>query len=443
MRKLPRITPISRMAQRVRVRTWLLKWPRRQSGAVEQVASRCRCLLAAGLLLMAGAAGCKQSTAAGAGGRPPTLVVAADVIAQDVPVYLDEIGTCVARESVNIEPQVSGRLTAIYFQDGADLKKGDKLFTIDPRPYEAALAGAEAQLEKDNALAANSRANSVRQEMLFEKKLVSPADYDQARYTADSQDASVKIDAAMVQTAKLNLEYCSIASPIDGRAGLRLVDVGNVVQSDKDTSLLSIQRLDPIYVDFTATESDLPAIRRNMADGSLKVAARVPAGLSASPTTLPADEPGRTGTLTFLDNMVTGGNGTIKLRATIPNSDHLFWPGQFVRVRLILKTIRDATLIPVEAVQLSQQGNFVYVIQPDHTVQPRPVTVGQRQGEHQELVAIESGLKKGERVVVIGQLLLSPGAAVMETPAGPTTQSGGGAASGAQSAGTQAGDSKS
>ena len=250
--------------------------------------------------------------------RPPALVVGADVIAQDVPVYLDEIGTCVARESVNIEPQVSGRLTAIYFQDGADLKKGDKLFTIDPRPYEAALAGAEAQLEKDKALAANSRANAVRQEMLFEKKLVSPADYDQARYTADSQDASVKIDGAMVQTAKLNLEYCSIVSPIDGRAGLRLVDVGNVVQSDKDTSLLSIQRLDPIYVDFTATEADLPAIRRNMADGTLTAVARVPSPSSSSATLPAGEEPSRAGTLTFLDNMVTGGNGTIKLAPPFP-----------------------------------------------------------------------------------------------------------------------------
>jgi len=384
-------------------------------------------LSAAGLLLLAGAVGCKQSSAAGGPGgpagapRPPTLVVAADVMAQDVPVYLDEIGTCTARESVNIEPQVSGRLTEIYFQDGADLKKGDKLFTIDPRPYEAALAGARAQLEKDTALAANARANAVRQEQLFEKKLVSPADYDTARYTADSQDAAVKIDAANVQTAQLNLEYCTILSPIDGRAGLRLVDVGNVVQSDKDVAMLSIQRLEPIYVDFTATEADLPAIRRNMAEGSLKVIARIPRDGPATTAQPEASDQAREGALTFLDNAVANGTGTIKLRATMPNTDHFFWPGQFVRVRLILKTLKDVPVIPADALQLSQQGTFVFVIGNDMTVQPRPVKVGQRQGGQGELLAIDSGVKAGEKVVVTGQLTLGPGASVRISQS-PATQ---------------------
>jgi multidrug efflux system membrane fusion protein len=383
-----------------------------------------RSLSAAGLLLALGAVGCDRPGAGAAGppgGRPPTLVVAADVLSQDVPVYLDEIGTCTARESVNIEPQVSGRLTQIHFQDGADLKKGDKLFTIDPRPYEAALAGAQAQLEKDKALAANARANAVRQEKLFEKTLISPADYDTARYNADSQDAAVKIDSAMVETARLNLEYCSIVSPIDGRAGLRLVDVGNVVQSDKDAAMLSIQRLDPIYVDFTATEADLPAIRRNMAEGSLKVYARVPNDGAATTEHAESADNTRQGMLTFLDNAVANGTGTIKLRATMPNADHFFWPGQFVRVRLILKTIKDVPVIPADALQLSQQGTFVYVIGKDMTVQQRPVKVGQRQGAQGELLAIDSGVKAGEKVVVTGQLTLGPGAPVLISQ-GPATQ---------------------
>jgi multidrug efflux system membrane fusion protein len=341
---------------------------------------------------------------------------------RDVPVYLDEIGTCVAREMVSIQPQVSGRIKEIYFADGAELKKDDKLFLIDPRPYEAALAGAEAQFEKDKALAANARAGAVRQQQLFEQKLVSPSDYDLARYTADAQDATVKTDAAAVQTAKLNLEYCTILSPIDGRAGHRLVDVGNVLRSDTDTSLLTIQRLDPIYVDFTANQGDLPAIRANMADGSLKAMARIPRAGAAGPTTLPAgDEVAREGTLTFLDNAVASATGTIMLRATIPNSDHLFWPGQFVNVRLILKTLKDVAVIPANALQLSQQGTFVYVIGADNTVQPRPVTVGQRQGDQGEMVAIDSGLKKGEKVVVTGQMTLGPGAPVRFNPE-PATQ---------------------
>jgi membrane fusion protein, multidrug efflux system len=372
-------------------------------------------LAALGLVLAVGVVGCKRAAAGGppGGGRPPTLVVAADVTSRDVPVYLDEIGTCVAREMVSIQPQVSGRIQEIHFADGADLNKGEKLFTIDPRPYEAALAGAEAQYEKDKALAANARAGSVRQEKLFEQKLISPADYDTARYTADAQDAAVKIDAAAVQTAKLNLEYCTILSPIDGRAGHRLADVGNVLRSDTDTSLLTIQRLDPIYVDFTANQADLPAIRANMADGSLKAMARIPREGASGPTTLPAgDEVSREGTLTFLDNAVANGTGTVMLRATIPNSDHLFWPGQFVKVRLILKTLKDVAVIPADALQLSQQGTFVYVIGADNTVQPRPVSVGQRQGVGGEMVAIDSGLKNGEKVVITGQLTLGPGAPV-------------------------------
>jgi multidrug efflux system membrane fusion protein len=198
------------------------------------------------------------------------------------------------------------------------------------------------------------------------------------------------------------------------------VDVGNVVRSDKDYPLMTIQRLDPIYVDFTATEGDLPAVRANMEEGTLRVLATIPGG-NGSPTTMPADLRGtREGTLTFLDNAVTNGTGTIKLRATIPNADHLFWPGQFVRVRLILKTLKDKPVIPADALQLSQQGTFVYVIGPGNIVQPRPVKVGQRQGTNGDLLAIESGLSAGEKVVVTGQLTLGPGAKVQVVP--PATQ---------------------
>jgi multidrug efflux system membrane fusion protein len=177
--------------------------------------------------------------------------------------------------------------------------------------------------------------------------------------------------------------------------------------------MLSIQRLDPIYVDFTATESDLPAIRRNMAAGTLKVFARIPNDGPATTVQPESTEDGRQGMLTFMDNAVANVTGTIKLRATMPNADHFFWPGQFVRVRLILKTIKDVPVIPADALQLSQQGTFVYVIGKDMTVQQRPVKVGQRQGAQGELLAIDSGVKAGEKVVVTGQLTLGPGAPVI------------------------------
>lgn len=367
----------------------------------------------AGAIALFLTAGCSKQDASAAAGFPPTRVIAADVTAKDVPLYLDEIGHCVAREVVNVQPQVSGKIVGIHFVDGANLKKGDPLFTIDPRPYQAALDQAQAQYEKDKATAANARANTDRQKQLYMEKLVSPADYDLARYTADADDATVRSDAAAIQSAKLNLEYCTIDSPIEGRASMRQVDNGNVVRPDGSTVMLTIQRLDPIYVDFTITEADLPAVRRHMAQGTLKTFARIPRDMSATASaTAGPDEDylaQRAGDLTFLDNAVIQATGTVNLRATIPNRDQMFWPGQFVRVRLILQMMKNVPVIPAEALQLSQQGTFVYVIKPDNTVQPRPVQVGQRQGD---MTAIQSGLAAGEKIVKTGQLTLFPGAHV-------------------------------
>jgi membrane fusion protein, multidrug efflux system len=330
--------------------------------------------------------------------RPPAPVSVVSAVTQDVPIYLDSIGKTVAREVVSIQPQVSGRITKIHFTDGADLKTGDLLFTIDPRPYEAQLASAEGTLAEKKAQLELAKIQFNRYADLLKTNSVSQQEYDQRKNTLDVAVAQVRQSEAALETAQLNLDYCSIRSPIDGRAGQRLVDVGNVVAANTG-SLLVIERLDPIYADFTITETDLTAVQRNMRQGTLKVEVRLP------------DEPTkpREGQLTFLDNAVQEGTGTVKLRSTIANDDHYFWPGRFVKVRLVLSTLKDAVLVPADAPQLSAKGEFVYVVKEDSTAELRPVKLGQRQDE---LVVIDQGLKPGERVVVIGQLAVTPGARV-------------------------------
>ncbi len=330
--------------------------------------------------------------------RPPASVTVTSAVAQDVPIYLDSIGKAVAREVVSIQPQVSGRITKIYFTDGANLKTGDLLFTIDPRPFEAQVHSAEATLAEKKAQLELAKIQFNRYADLLETKAVSKQEYDQRKNTLEMAEAQVKQSQAALETARLNLDYCTIRSPIDGRAGQRLVDIGNVVAANTG-SLLVIQRLDPIYADFTIAENDLTSVQENMRRGTLKVDVRLP------------DDKGkpREGALSFLDNAVQGSTGTVKLRATIPNTDRHFWPGRFVKVRLILNTLHDAVLIPSAAPQMSAKGPFVYVVKEDSTADLRPVKLGQRQDE---FVVVARGLDAGERVVVSGQIGVMPGGAV-------------------------------
>jgi multidrug efflux system membrane fusion protein len=327
-------------------------------------------------------------------------------LARDVPVYLEEIGKCVAREMVSVQPQVSGRITTIHFSDGADLKTGDPLVTIDPRPYRAQLDSAEGNLAQNRAVLDLAKTEFARAEQLLPKNAIAQSDHDQAKNAVEVALARVKSSEAAVETAKLNLEYCEIHSPIDGRAGQRLVDLGNVVTANSGMlcSLLVIQRLDPIYADFTVTENDLSAVQRNMKRGTVRAEVRLP------------DEPStvRSGDLTFVDNAVQDATPTIKLRATIPNADHHFWPGRFVKVRLVLNTLKAAVLIPASAPQLSAKGWFVYVVDQNSTAELRPVKLGQRQGD---LVVVEQGVKPGEQVITLGQMAVMPGGKVlMEKP---------------------------
>lgn len=345
-------------------------------------------------------AGCRQEAPA-AFERPPAPVAVTAAVTRDVPVYLDEVGRVAAREVVSVQPQLSGRITRIHFSDGAHLRKGDLLFTIDPRPFQAQLDAAEATLAQSKAALDLARIQFARSSTLIATKAVSQEEHDLKKNAVDVAAAQVEQSEAAVQTARLNLEYCFIRSPIDGRAGQRLVDTGNIVAavSAGGSSLLTIQRLDPVYADFTVPENDLTAVQRNMARGSLKVEVRLP------------DEPGdsRNGTLTFLDNSVQDGTGTVKLRATIPNGDHRFWPGRFVKIRLVLDTLQDAVLVPAAAPQTSAQGPFVYVVKDDSTAEQRTIAQGQRHGD---LVVISKGLKPGERIVVDGQLGVTPGGKV-------------------------------
>lgn len=339
--------------------------------------------------------------------RPPAPVESAAAITRDVPLYLDAVGKIAAREVVTIQPQVSGRITQIHFNDGAEVKAGQILFTIDPRPFQAQLKAAEANLAQAKASLEMANINFSRLESVSDARAVSRQDYDVKKNAVQVADAQVRQQQAALDSARLNLDYTTIAAPINGRTGQRMVDLGNVVSANT-TALLVIQRMDPIYADFTVTEKDLAAVQRNLARGGLTVEVRLP------------DDPAapRAGKLTFLDSAVQEGTGTVKLRATLDNRDRRFWPGRFANIRLILGIQSQAVLIPAEAPQLAAKGPFVYVVKSDATVELRPVALGQRQGD---LVVINSGLNTGEKVVVKGQLGVTPGGKVNLSASKPNT----------------------
>jgi membrane fusion protein, multidrug efflux system len=336
-------------------------------------------------------------------GAPPARPVSvAEVITKDVPLYLDEIGTCTAFESVQVQAQVAGQIVERHFKDGADVKKGDLLFTIDKRPYQAALDAAKA----DNILA---QANLKRQLELQAKDVTATQDLDTAR-------ANAMRTQAVVDAAQVNLDYCSIRSPINGRIGLRRVDVGNTVTSGSNGAVLvAIDNLDPIYTDFTVAEPDLPLVRRYLGGPNLKVL-----------TDAEGDNiPPREGSLYFMANTLQPGTGTAQARAVTPNPDHALWPSQFVHVRLVLDTIKNARLVPNGAVQIGQNGPYIFVVKKDSTLDLRQVQPGQKQNG--DLTVIKEGVEPGETVVVRGQLQLAPGTKVIvkEEAQPPPNEAGG------------------
>jgi multidrug efflux system membrane fusion protein len=329
-------------------------------------------------------AGCGKTTPPG---PPPRPVTVAKVVTKDVPLYLDEIGTCASFESVQVQAQVSGQIIARDFKDGAYVKKADLLFTIDKRPYQAALDAAKA----DDMLA---QANLNRQLELKAKGVTATQDLDTAK-------ANAMRTAAAVAAAQVNLDYCSIRSPIDGRTGLRQIDVGNTVSAGSSGAVLvTIDNLDPIYTDFTVAEPDLALVRRHLGGPHVKVLT------DADDDNIPPRE----GDLYFIANTVQPGTGTVQTRAITPNPDHALWPSQFVHVRLILDLLKDAKLVPNSAVQIGQNGPYLFVVKSDSTLDLRQIKPGQRQGD---FTVISEGVKPGETVVVTGQLQLAPGTKVV------------------------------
>jgi multidrug efflux system membrane fusion protein len=350
-----------------------------------------------------------------------------------VPVTIPAVGTAEALATVQVRAQVTGQLSKIHFREGQEVRKGQVLFTIDPRPFQAALEQAQAVLARDTATAKNSLSQQARYEDLFKRGLIPRDQYETQAATTSAQQATLAADQAAVDTARLNLQYTTISAPIGGRAGALVVHEGDLIRANDSAPLLVINQLAPIYVGFSVPGRFLGDIRRYQAQQPLKVQARLqgsptgptqmaiptpegregealrPEGFAAPVDTTPAEE----GAVSFIDNSVDATTGTIKLKATFPNRGNRLWPGLFVQVSLLLTTDADALVVPATAVQESQQGTYVYVIKSDRTAEMRNVRVERQQGEE---TVIAQGLTAGEEVVTDGHLRLTPGVKVTTGP---------------------------
>ena len=343
-------------------------------------------------------AGCSKSSPVKK--TAPVPVLTARAVAKTMPVLIDPppVGHVMPISTVTIRPQIGGTISRIFFQEGQEVKQGDLLFTIDPRPSQAALDQAKASLQRDAAQLENAKIQFDREQKLFDQKLVSQDEFDTSRASMDALIGTVAADRAAVTNAALNLEYCEIRAPIDGRTGGLQFHEGNVVKSPDDV-LLTINQIHPIYAAFAVPERYLPEIQKQMRGRTLAV--------TASFENLEGDPP--QGELTFVDNSVDATTGTILLKATFPNKRSALWPGQFVQVALQLDELTNAVVVPSQAVQTGQNGQFLFVVKPDKTVEQRLVkTAVTVKGE----TAITSGVQAGETVVTDGQLRLAPGTAV-------------------------------
>ena len=416
-----------------------------------------RALAAFGFILFAFIAlqGCGDKTVSadkggsGKGGRGrggesgPVPVIVATVGEKTVPINIDVIGNVEAYSTISVKAQIGGQLTGVSFHEGDFVKKNDLLFTIDPRPYEAQLNQAEANLARDTAALSQAQANLARDmanekymqaeagryQKLADQGIISRDQRDQIAANADALSQSVLADRAAIESAKaqigaskaaienvkVQLSYTKIVSPIDGRTGNLTVKQGNIV-APNTMEMMTITELEPIYVTFSVPESQLGDIKRYMGQGKLMVMAT------------PQDDNTQkeSGYLTFIDNSVDATTGTIKLKGTFQNADKKLWPGQFVRVTLQLTTRPNAVVVPNQAVQTGQDGQFVYVVKDDKTVEMRPVVTSTR--VDQELV-VDRGLQPGETIVTEGQLRLAPGSRVQvrdgrERPGGRGGQQG-------------------
>lgn len=364
-------------------------------GAVAGVAA----LVAAGWLAT------KGNGAARAGAAPPPAIpVAAGVAAvRDVPAYVRGIGTVQAYNTVTVKSRVDGHITQVSFEEGQEVEAGHRLFEIDPRPFKAALAQLEAAKERDFALLRAARLDLDRYAKLVGQAFQSRQSYDNQKATVEQLEGAIRADDAQIEQAKLNLLYADIRSPIAGRAGARLVDQGNFVQTSQGTPLLTIAQVKPIYVSFTAPQDWLGALRRNHEASPLAVLAYT----SDNRQFLSK------GKLSLIDNRIDTASGTVHLKAVFENADERLWPGEFVSVRVVLETRKNIVTVPVETVMQGPNGAYVYVIKADETVERRPVQLA---GTQDGLALVEKGLSAGQQVVVQGQYRLTNGLKVRIEP---------------------------
>ncbi|MGB9081834.1 MAG: efflux RND transporter periplasmic adaptor subunit [Desulfuromonadaceae bacterium] len=330
--------------------------------------------------------------------KAPVPVKIAQALQKNVPIQVKAIGNIEAYTSVAIKSQVSGQIARLHFSEGSDVEKGALLISIDPEPFQATLNQFEAALAKDQAQAKFAREQAERYAGLLKEGIVTRDQYDLLRSNAESLAATLAADRAAIRNAKIQLGYCSIRSPISGRTGTIAMHPGNLVKAN-DLPIVTVNQITPIYATFSIPEKLLAEVKRAMAGKELKIEAVVP------------NEPASTeaGTISFLDSAVNPATGTIKLKGMFANKSHKLWPGQFTDVVMTLGTRINAVVVPTNAIQTSQQGQFIYVVKPDNSVEMRQVTATMATGEH---TVVEKGLAAGETVVVDGQLRLSPGAVV-------------------------------
>jgi membrane fusion protein, multidrug efflux system len=405
--------------------------------------------------------------AGGAGGRGgrggaggPVPVTTAFVAKKAIPVTIPAVGSAEALQTVQIRAQVTGQLSEVHFVEGQEVTKAQELFTLDPRPFQASLAQAQAVLTRDTATANNAARQRANYEDLYKRQLISRDQYETQVAQTESAQATIEADKAAVETARLNLQYTHITAPIGGRTGSLGVHQGDLIRANDANPMVVINQLSPIYVTFAVPGRYLTDIRRYQAHKPLSVRAQgqaaLPPGAQPPPPpvlgSMPAQQQtqaqaraqsqaaaadaaagitagaSETGRVTFIDNAVDNTTGTIKLKATFDNADHGLWPGQFLTVTLDLTTENDAIVVPAAAVQPSQAGQYVYVVKPDKSVEMRPVVIVRQQGEQ---MVIAQGLTPGEEVVTEGQLRLTPGAKVTTGgPGGGPAQGGGGEGAG-------------
>jgi multidrug efflux system membrane fusion protein len=336
--------------------------------------------------------------------KPPAPVSVGTVVQKTVPVQIRAIGNVEAYSTIQVKSQIGGELLRVHFREGQDVKKGDILFTIDPRPYEAMIKQAEATLARDISQMEYAREEARRYEELVKRGYVAKDQYEQFRTNAVALEATVNADKAVLDNARLQLKYCYIYSPVTGRTGVLVSNQGNLIKANADNAMVVINQIQPIYVDFSVPEQSLADIKKYMASGKLKVAAFISKKEESGNDGGPEE-----GLLSFVDNTVDPTTGTIKLKATFENPKKRLWPGQFVDAMLTLTSQPNAVVAPSSAVQTGQNGQYVFVVRKDNTVESRPVVVNMTSGDES---VIGKGLNPGETVVTDGQLRLVPDAKV-------------------------------